>query len=94
MQATKIHVGMDINIHPFLTPTLDGSEWSASCYSHPTEKPLVSLPMRMGGPNRQSGHFGKEKTLVLLWESKHNFSVVQPTAQHTEWLSLLPRSNL
>jgi len=37
--------------------------------------------MRTGGPNRQSGHFGKEKTFVLLWESEHNFSVVQATTQ-------------
>jgi len=88
MHATKIHGGMDVNIHPFLTPTLDGSEWSVSCYSHPIEKPLVSLLMRMGGPNSQSGHFGKEKTLVLLWESKHNFSVVQPTVQHTDYATL------
>ena len=52
MHATKIHGRMDVNIHPFLTPALDGSEWLASCYSHPMEKPLVSLLMRMGGPNR------------------------------------------
>jgi len=57
MHATKIHAGMDVNIHLFSTPTLDGSEWLASYYSHPMEKPLVSLLMRMGGPNRQSGHF-------------------------------------
>ena len=88
MHATKIYGGRDVNIHLFLIITLDGNEWSASGYSHPMEKPSISLLVRMGGPKRQSGHFGKEKTLVLLWDSKYNFSVVQPTAQHTDYAIL------
>jgi hypothetical protein len=44
--------------------------------------------MRIGGHNRQSGHSGIEKTLLHLWESKHNFSAVHPTAQHTNYAIL------
>jgi hypothetical protein len=49
---------------PFLTSSLDESEWSASC-------PWGNIPWypfyrRVGGPQSWSEHYGEEKSFLLL----------------------------
>jgi hypothetical protein len=56
----KIHWGVEVKIHAFLTLTLDGSEWSASpCRIIPDEKPPFPLERKLLGttvPNQNSTH--------------------------------------
>jgi len=50
--AMKTYMGMEVQLHAFLTSALDGYEWSTSCPSHltPGERaPGYTLDKRLGG---------------------------------------------
>jgi len=53
----------DLQFHSFLTPVLDGGEWSTSCPGcfTPGREPCYSLNIRLGGPQSLSRTFGEEK---------------------------------
>jgi hypothetical protein len=59
----KKYVGVDVQIHVFLTSALVGGVWSASCPGRDTQGkgPPVSLDTRLGGPKNRSGRSGEEK---------------------------------
>jgi hypothetical protein len=50
----------------FLTSALDGGEGSVSCsgFTSRERAPQYSLDRRLGGPQRQSGHYGEEEILL------------------------------
>jgi hypothetical protein len=60
----KTYGGMDVYSNSFLILALVVGVWLASCQSQFT--PQYSLDRRMGGPQSESGHSGKEKFLALL----------------------------
>jgi len=56
---------MELQLHPFLTPVLDGSEWSAS--RPELFNPRYKFNRKLGGPQNRYVHFGEDKyTLPLL----------------------------
>jgi hypothetical protein len=61
----KMYGGVDVYIHIFLTSSLVGGEWSASCLGHctPGKSSWYPLDRRLGGPQSRSGRHGKEKIL-------------------------------
>jgi len=52
-------MGVELELHAFLTSALRGGEWSASRLGRLTLR--YSLDRRLGGPQSCSGHCGKEK---------------------------------
>jgi hypothetical protein len=57
--ATKHTGGMESQLHPFLTPALGGSEWSAS---RPERfNPRYKLNRKLGGLHSRYAHFGEDK---------------------------------
>jgi len=63
----------------FLTSALYNGQPAPAILS-PGEKAPVPIEWEAGRPHSQYGYFGEEKYLLLLSESNHNFSVVQPIA--------------
>jgi hypothetical protein len=61
----KVYVGMDSQIHIFLTSALAGGEWSASCPYRftPRESPQYPLDWRLGEPQSWSERRGEQKIL-------------------------------
>lgn len=57
--------GVEIQLHPFLTPPLDGGKPLPSCSGHftPGEEPRYPLIRKFSGPQSWSERFG-EKSLV------------------------------
>jgi hypothetical protein len=56
-----------VELRPFLTPALDGCEWSTSCHGRNSmTEPRYALNRRLGGPRSRSLRFGKEKYLLPL----------------------------
>jgi hypothetical protein len=66
----KANWGVEVQLHTFLTPALDGGEWSA----HPLaafsqeKSPQYPLDRRQGGPQSWCGCGGEEKNPFLNWE--------------------------
>ena len=71
--ATKHTGGMELQLHPFLTPVLGGSQRSAS---RPKRfNPRHKLNRKLGVPQSRYAHFGEDKyTLPLL---QFEFRIVQ-----------------
>ena len=63
-----------------VTSTLDGGEWSTSCYGHFSHEKKKKHPMngRLGRPQNWSEHSGEEKNLLPMPEIESQ--IVQPTA--------------
>jgi hypothetical protein len=55
----KTYVGVDVQIHIFLTLALVGGEWSAS--RPPGKSPRYPFYRRLGGPQSWSGQYGEVK---------------------------------
>ena len=84
MKATRIG-GEEVQLHPFLTSSVDGGERSASRPSRcttgkPPPPPQYSFSRRLGGPQSRSGSFGKERTSYLYQKSNPGPSGPWPTA--------------
>jgi len=62
---------------PFICSlSVNTGEWSATstgCFAPRTRGPFPTN-RRLGGPQKNSGYFGKEKNLVPCQQSNHNFS--------------------
>jgi len=59
---------VEVQLHTFIAPAIDGDEWSAS---HPAtlptgKEPLALLDRRLGGPQSRSGRDGEEKCLFFV----------------------------
>lgn len=64
MLAMKGFARVEICLHLFLSLTLDGGKWSASCPScfiSSASAPFYALNKRLGEPQGQSRGFGEEK---------------------------------
>jgi hypothetical protein len=48
----KAYGGVEVKLHEFLTPALDGGEWSASQYRRVTPRDGLSCPRRESNPGR------------------------------------------
>jgi hypothetical protein len=62
----KAYAGVHVQIHVFLTSTLDGGEWSASrpaALTPEKEPPPFPLYRRLDGLQSQSGQYGEVKIL-------------------------------
>jgi hypothetical protein len=83
--------GVKLQLHAFLTSTLDGGEWSASRRGRFTpqgKSPWCPLDGRLGGPQSLCGRGGEEKNSQPLPELEP--PIIQPVAQrYTAELSRL-----
>ena len=62
--ATKHTGGMELQLHPFLTPALGGSEWSTS---RPERfNPRYKFNRKLGGPQSRYAHFGEDKYIAAI----------------------------
>lgn len=68
MRAMKVFVKAELQLHTFLTATLDEGE---RALHSPAPLLAVRTERKAGGPQAWSGHFTKEKN--LLPQSNHNF---------------------
>jgi len=68
----------EVQIHPFLTLALDGSEWSAprpKLTHHPQGKAsMFQLNRRLGGPQSWPVGFGEEQFLLTCPDSTPRWS--------------------
>jgi len=66
----QMYGGVELQVHAFLTSSLDGSEWSVSLPDRSTSEERAMAWM-LGGPQGASGRSGEEKNPMLLPGIKH-----------------------
>jgi hypothetical protein len=69
-QTTESYVGTEVQLHLFLTQTLDGVSGegglTAPAALPRTKSLLCSLNRKLAGQLSRSGHFGEDKNLLTL----------------------------
>ena len=63
VRAMKAYGGAELELHPFLTSTLDGGGWATV---RPGKGPPVPIDGKLVGPQRRSGRFGEDKNLLPM----------------------------
>jgi hypothetical protein len=81
MRAMKVFVKVALQLHPFLTATLDEGERE---FHAPAPLPAVRTEWKAGGLQGWDGNFAKEKT--LLPQSNHSFGASRSwTSYYIDW---------
>jgi hypothetical protein len=61
-QVTNMYEGIEVHLHVFLTPELNGGEWRHSAAGLPQRmRPQEPSDMRLGEPQSRSGHSGQQE---------------------------------
>jgi hypothetical protein len=86
----NMYWGVEVYRHAFLTPALEGGEWSASRpgrFASRRKSPRYLLDRRLVGPQNRSGRGGDEKIPSPRRESNSQTPIIQPVAQSLYRLS-------
>jgi hypothetical protein len=80
MLNMKVNAGVEYSLPLFLSLTLDGGKWSASCpnvFNSGASASYYPLNKRLGGPQSQLGAFEKRKYVSPPIHKWNDSSVVQ-----------------
>jgi hypothetical protein len=92
----KMYWGVEICLHAFLTPALDGGEWSASrpFRFSPGKESSVPIGRRPCGPQSRSGRGGEEKnsicSTVSIYVLKYIFEMQKDRSRFREKCIFVP----